>query len=269
MVYPVSFFFHNQVEYSCSVTLGHGRGTHQTTEQGEKSHNSRGHRLSKPPAQRNAVAPHPGRARRSRTATRSTKTATTESELAELSRPTRKTMTRGTKARAIARASPEPEAEPAKSGLRRGTRSRSQSVKVAPTPAPALATTKSRAGVKSKKAVNNVLAQDAPAEDPPVGGTARRGKTKAAAAAAAAAETEDESTGTSTLRAARGGRRTPNGTSTGTTGAASNRVTAVSTTSKGRMFVGVGTSLRKSAEHGGTGSCEGRGEGADANAGHG
>jgi hypothetical protein len=136
-------------------------------------------------------------------------------------------------------------------------------VEVAPAPALALATTKSRVGVKSKKAVNNVLTQDAPAEDPPVGDTPRRGKTKAAAA------TDDESTGTSTLRAARGGRRTPNGTSTGTTGAASNRVTAVSTTSKGRMFVGVGTSLGKSTEHGGTGSCEGRGEGADANAGHG
>ena len=110
-------------------------------------------------------------------------------------------------------------------------------------PAPALATTKRRVGVKSKKAINKVT-EDAPAEDPPGGGTARHEKTKAAAA-----ETEDESTGTgtsSTLRVAPGGRRTPNGTSTRTAGAASNRVTAVATTGKGHMIVGIATSLGKS-----------------------
>ena len=72
----------------------------------------------------------------------------------------------------------------------------SQSVEVAPAPAPA--TTKRRVRVKSKKTVNNVT-QDAPAEDPPVGGTARRGKTKSAASA----ETEEESTGTGTSNPAR------------------------------------------------------------------
>jgi hypothetical protein len=190
------------------------------------------------------LASHPGPARRSRTATKSTESTTTESEPAEPSKPTRKTTTRGTKAGAAARASPEPdvepETEPAKGALRRGTRNRSQSVEVAPAPAPAPTTAKRRVGAKSKKAVNET--QDALAEDPPVGGTARRGKTKANAA-----ETEDESTGTGTLRVARGGRRTPNGTSTGAAGATSNRVVAVATTGKGRMIVGAGASLGKSA----------------------
>jgi hypothetical protein len=168
----------------------------------------------------------------------------TENEPAEPSKPTRKTTTRGMKAGAAARASPEPDAEPeaesAKGTLRRGTRNRSQSVEVAPAPAPAPATAKRHVGAKSNKAVNET--QDAPAEDPPVGGTARRGKTKATAA-----ETEDESTGTGTLRVARGGRRTPNGTSNGAAGATSNRVVAVATTGKGRMIVGAGASLGKSA----------------------
>lgn len=184
--------------------------------------------------------------RRSRTTTKSTESATMESEPAEPSKPARKTTTRGTKAGAAVRASPEPdaepEAEPAKSGPRRGTRTRSQSVEVAPTPAPAPvpATTKRRVGVKSKKAADET--QDVPAEDPPVRGAARRGKTKAAPA-----ETEDESSGTGTLRVARGGRRTPNGTSTGAAGATLNRVMAVATTGKGRMIVGTGASLGKSA----------------------
>ena len=167
-----------------------------------------------------------------------------ESEPAEPSKPTRKTTTRGTKAGAAARASPEPdaepEAEPAKGGPRRGTRTRSQSVEVAPAPPPAIATAKRRVGVKSKKAADET--QDVPAEDPPVRGAARRGKTKAAPA-----ETEDESSGTGTLRVARGGRRTPNGTTTGAAGATSNRVVAVATTGKGRMIVGTGASLGKSA----------------------
>jgi hypothetical protein len=191
-------------------------------------------------AQSKPLAPHPGPTRRSRTATESTESTTTESEPAEPSKPTRKTTTRGTKAGTAARASPEPEAESGKGTLRRGTRNRSQSVEVAPAPAPALATAKRRVGAKSKKAVNET--QDALAEDPPVGGTARRGKTKATAA-----ETEDESTGTGTLRAARGGRRAPNGTTTGAAGATSNRVVAVATTGKGRMIVGAGASLGKSA----------------------
>ena len=183
-------------------------------------------------------------ARRSRMATKSTESTTTESEPAEPSKPTRKTTTRGTKAGAAARASPEPdaepEAEPAKGGPRRGTRTRSQSVEVAPAPAPAIATAKRRVGVKSKKVADET--QDVPAEDPPVRGVARRGKTKPAPA-----ETEDESSGTGTLRVARGGRRTPNGTSTGAAGATSNRVVAVATTGKGRMIVGTGASLGKSA----------------------
>jgi hypothetical protein len=192
------------------------------------------------------VAPLPGPARRSRTATKSTGSTTTESEPAEPSKPTRKTTTRGAKARSTAGATlelDEPEAEPAKGSLRRGTRKRSQSVEVAPTPAPAAAptTTKRRVGAKSKKATN--VAQDTPQEEgpgPTVGSTARRGKTKVAAA-----ETEDESTGTGagagTLRVARGGRRTPNGTSTG---AASNRTAAAG---KGRAVVGVGASSGKTA----------------------
>jgi hypothetical protein len=192
------------------------------------------------------VVPLPGPARRSRTATKSTESTTTESEPAEPSKPTRKTTTRGTKARAAAAATlepDEPEAESAKGNLRRGTRKRSQSVEVAPAPAPAPAptTTKRRVGAKSKKVTN--VTQDTPEEDgpgPTVGNTARRGKTKVAAA-----ETEDESTGTGagagTLRVVRGGRRTPNGTSTG---AASNRTAAAS---KGRLVVGVGVSSGKTA----------------------
>jgi len=166
-------------------------------------------------------------------------------------------------------ANPEPdaelEAEPAKGGPRRGTRTRSQSVEVAPAPAPAPApaTTKRRVGAKSKKAAN--VTQNAPAEDgsgPSIGGTdraecpeappvtgavrARRGKTKVAAA-----DTEDETTGT--LRVARGGRRTPNGTSTGAAGATSNRTTTIA--GKGRSIVGagallVGASSGKSAARG-------------------
>jgi len=115
-----------------------------------------------------------------------------------------------------------------------------QSVEVAPAPAPALATAKRRVGAKSKKVVNDT--QHAPAEDPPVGGTARCGKTKATAV-----ETGDESTGTGTLRIARGGRRTPNETSTGAAGATSNRIVAVATTGKGRLIVGAGASLGKNA----------------------
>jgi hypothetical protein len=223
------------------------------------------------PTQPNPVAPQPGPARRSRVATKSTES--TGSEPAEPTKPTRKT--RGTKAGAASEADAETEAEPAKGGLRRGTRTRSQSVEA---PAPAPAKTKRRVGAKSKKAD---VTLDPPAEEggpdpsigrtgrtehpevrPPAGAKAkagtgavrgRRGKTKVAAA-----ETEDESAGTDmgtgTLRVARGGKRTPTanvGTNTGAAaGAASNRATtATATTGKGRAVAraGAGASSGKSA----------------------
>jgi hypothetical protein len=222
------------------------------------------------PIQPNPVAPQPGPARRSRAATKSTES--TESEPAKPTKPTRKTTTRGTKAGAASEADAEMEAEPAKGGLRRGTRTRSQSVEA---PAPAPAKTKRRVGAKSKKAADVTL--DPPAEDggpdpslggtdhtkhpevPPAGATAkagtgavrgRRGKTKVAAA-----ETEDESAGTDvgtgTLRVARGGKRTPTANVGTTTGAASNRATTTTATvaGKGRVVarVGAGASSGKNA----------------------
>ena len=222
------------------------------------------------PTQPNPVAPQPGPARRSRVATKSTES--TESEPAGPTKPTRKATTRGTKAGAASEADAETEAEPAKSGLRRGTRTRSQSVEA---PAPAPAKTKRRVGAKSKKAADVTL--DPPAEDgdpdpslggivhrtehpevPPAGAKAkagtgavrgRRGKAKVAAA-----ETEDESAGTDvgtgTLRVARGGKRTPTANVGATTGAASNRATtATATSGKGRAVarVGAGASSGKSA----------------------
>ena len=223
--------------------------------------------------QSNPAALQPGPARRSRVATKSTES--TGSEPAEPTKPTRKKTTRGTKAGAASEADVETEAEPAKSGLRRGTRTRSQSVEA---PAPAPAKTKRRVGAKSKKAADVTL--DTPAEDggpdtslggtdrtehpevPPAGAKAkagtgavrgRRGKTKVAAA-----EMEDESAGTGvgtgTLRVGRGGKRTPTGnvgTTTGAAaGAASNRATtATATAGKGRVVarVGPGASSGKSA----------------------
>jgi ribonuclease E len=222
------------------------------------------------PTQLNPVAPQPGPARRSRAATKSTES--TESEPAKPTKPARKTTTRGTKAGAASEADAETEVEPAKGGLRRGTRTRSQSAEA---PAPAPARTKRRVG--AKKAADATL--DPPAEDggpdPSLGGTdrtehpevppagakakagtgavrGRRGKTKVAAA-----ETEDESAvtdvGTGALRVARGGKRTPTanvGTTTGAAaGAASNRATAATATGKGRVVgrVGAGASSGKSA----------------------
>jgi len=195
-------------------------------------------------------------ARRSRATTKSTES--TASEPAEPSKPTRKTTTRGTKAGAASEADVETEAEPAKSGLRRGARTRSQSVEP-PAPAPAPTTTKRRVGAKSKKAADVML--DAPAdraehpEVPPAGASAkagtgavraRRGKTKVVTA-----ETEDESAGTDVgtgmLRVGRGGKRTPTANVGTTTGAASNRATTA-TAGKGRALarVGVGASSGKS-----------------------
>jgi hypothetical protein len=213
----------------------------------------------------------PGPTRRSRATTKSTES--TGSEPAEPTKPTRKATTRGTKAGAAPEADAETEAEPAKGGLRRGTRTRSQSVEA---PAPAPAKTKRRVGAKSKKAADVTL--DPPAEDggpdPSLGGTdhrtehpevppagakakagtgavrGRRGKAKVAAA-----ETEDESAGTDvgtgTLRVARGGKRTPTANVGTTTGAASNRATTATATvaGKGRAVarVGAGASSGKSA----------------------
>lgn len=209
------------------------------------------------------VALQPGPARRSRAATKST-----ESTESEPTKPTRKTTTRGTKAGTASEADVETEAEPAKGGLRRGTRTRNQSVEApaapAPVPAPAV---KRRVGTKSKKA-----ALDPPTEEggpdpslgrtgrtkhpevPPTEATAkagtpvrgRRGKTKVAAP-----ETEDESTGTdvgtATLRVARGGKPTPTANVGKTTGAASNRApTATATAGKGRR-AGAAASSGKNA----------------------
>jgi hypothetical protein len=224
------------------------------------------------PTQSNPIVPQPGPARRSRATTKSTES--TESEPAKPTKPTRKTTTRGTKAGAASEADGETEAEPAKGGLRRGTRTRSQSAEA---PAPAPARTKRRVG--AKKAADVTL--DPPAEDggpdlgggtdrtehpevPPAGAKAakagtgavrgRRGKTKVAAA-----ETEDESAGTDVgtgaLRVARGGKRTPTanvGTTAGAAaGAASNRATTATATvaGKGRVVgrAGAGASPGKKA----------------------
>ena len=219
------------------------------------------------PTQPKPVALQPGPARRSRAATKST-----ESTESEPTKPTRKTTTRRTKAGTASEAGVETEAEPAKGGLRRGTRTRNQSVEAPAAPAPVPApVVKRRVGAKSKKAADVTL--DPPAEeggpDPSLGGAdstehpemppteatakagtpsvrGQRGKTKVAAP-----ETEDESTGTdvgtTTLRVARGGKRTPTANVGTTTGAASNRaMTATATAGKGRR-AGAAASSGKNA----------------------